>query len=80
MGQGHAVVALAVALGSCSGSEPWGSECGGWTWLEEEACLMDTCAEQAPECHFLDSECRDGECWCCNEADGCWFSGRILTD
>jgi len=78
VGQGHAVVVGVVLLGACS--DPVALECESWTWIEEESCLMDTCAEQAPEVDEVDSECRAfGECWCC-DANECWFSGRFLTD
>lgn len=40
-----------------------------WTWIEEESCLMDVCAEQGAS----DFECRHGDCWCC-DGDGCWNS------
>jgi hypothetical protein len=39
-----------------------------WTWIDEEACLMDVCEAQ---------QASDDECWC-YEAESCWFSGEVL--
>ena len=84
MGEDHAiVVAVVVAVvvvlfSACSG--PGSATCESWTWIEDEGCLMDVCAEGVPSVNEISSECRDaGECWCC-DANDCWFSGEILTE
>lgn len=60
---------IILSLLAC-GEEPVPDPCEEWTWIEEENCLMDICGEQEGA---TDSECREGECWCCNE-DECWDS------
>jgi len=42
--------------------------CNEWTWIDEESCAMEVCAEQGAD----EYECRDGECWCCAGED-CWL-------
>jgi hypothetical protein len=43
--------------------------CEDWTWIDEESCSADVCAEQDQE--FEGYECRDGVCWCCF-GEECW--------
>lgn len=57
---------LLMGLLGC-GSEPATDPCDEWTWIEEESCLMDICGDEDAG----NSECRAGECWCCND-DECW--------
>jgi len=54
---------------NCGVDEPEIDPCEDWTWIEEDGCSGDVCADQDQEVDGY--ECRDGECWCCL-ADDCW--------
>jgi hypothetical protein len=73
----RALIAVAVALALVACSEPVDPPpdlCAEWSWLEEEACLMEVCADLLELPHF---ECRGaGECWCCDDAGRCLDSER----
>lgn len=36
--------------------------CEEWTWIDDEHCAMEVCAEEG----YPEFECRDGDCWCCD--------------
>lgn len=61
---------FALLLLSCSSEVgPDADPCESWTWIDEDGCSGDVCAEQGQEVDGY--ECRAGECWCCFEGD-CW--------
>ena len=59
-----------IVLVFCSCNEPEEPDpCEEWTWIEEEGCSGDVCGDQPGA---SDYDCRDGECWCCDEHE-CWL-------
>lgn len=62
---GIVCIFIITAQVNCGDEEP--DPCEDWTWMDEEACLMDRCAMVSAD----DSECREGECWCCDDVE-CW--------
>lgn len=57
---------VVLVLLSCS-SDVESDPCESWTWINEEGCSGDVCAEQGADGY----ECRDGVCWCCF-GEECW--------